>query len=91
MTKKNYFHSLKASGFGSSTAKPFLVFINPNSGAGKAHLLFKERIVPLWAEANIPYEMVLTSNFPLFYLKVKILILIYHRISKFCKRRNPKA
>lgn len=41
--------------------KPFLVYINPNSGAGKAKNIFFERIVPLWAEANVPYKVIMTK------------------------------
>jgi sphingosine kinase len=45
----------------SSNEKPFLVFVNPNSGSGKASNLFKERILPVWSEANIPFKFVQTE------------------------------
>ena len=41
--------------------KPFIVYINPNSGSGKARTLFLERIKPIWAEASIPYAVILTK------------------------------
>ena len=42
--------------------KSFLVYINPNSGSGKARTLFMERIKPIWAEAGIPYAVILTKH-----------------------------
>jgi sphingosine kinase len=44
-----------------SPSKPFLVYVNPNSGSGKAESLFEERIKPVWAEACIPYMLVKTK------------------------------
>ena len=43
------------------SSKPFLVYINPNSGSGKAKSLFLERIKPVWSEANIPFRIVMTQ------------------------------
>ena len=44
-----------------SPTKPFLVYVNPNSGSGKAESLFLERVKPVWAEACIPYKLVKTK------------------------------
>lgn len=41
--------------------KPYLIFVNPKSGAGKAKNIYFERIVPVWAEANIPDTLFLTE------------------------------
>lgn len=43
-------------------AKPFLVFVNPRSGASKAKNIYFERAVPVWAEANIPDNAIFTRN-----------------------------
>lgn len=43
-------------------AKPFLVFINPKSGSGRAKNIYFERALPVWAEANIPDTAVFTRN-----------------------------
>ena len=49
--------------------KPFLIFINPNSGAGKAKGIYSERVTPIWSEANQADTVVYTSKF-IFILKV---------------------
>lgn len=46
----------------SNDTKPFLVFINPHAGAGKAQRIFFEHALPVWSQANIPYTLVLTSK-----------------------------
>lgn len=43
-------------------AKPFLVFVNPKSGSGKAKNIYFERALPVWAEANIPDTAVFTRT-----------------------------
>lgn len=48
--------------------KPFLFYVNPISGAGKAQSIFQKCIVPVLIEANIPYELVLTSESSFTYL-----------------------
>jgi hypothetical protein len=42
--------------------KPYLVFVNPMSGAGKAKNIYFERIVPVWAECNLPDTLIFTSK-----------------------------
>lgn len=42
--------------------KPYLIFVNPTSGSGKAKNIYYERIVPIWAEANIPDTLFLTGK-----------------------------
>ena len=46
----------------SEEKKPFLFYVNPKAGAGKATTIYHERIVPILAEANIPNTLVLTSK-----------------------------
>jgi hypothetical protein len=41
--------------------KPYLVFVNPYSGSGKACKLFIKRVAPLWSQAAFPYKIVLTG------------------------------
>ena len=43
--------------------KPYLILVNPKSGAGKAKNIYYERIVPMLSEANLPKSLVLTSNY----------------------------
>ncbi len=52
-----------------SEPKPFLVYVNPKAGAGKAKDIYYERILPVLSEANLPTKLVLTSNY--FYFKKK--------------------
>ncbi len=47
--------------------KPYLIFVNPKAGAGKAKNIYYERIVPVWAEANISNILFLTGIKNLFY------------------------
>ncbi|CAF0860727.1 unnamed protein product [Brachionus calyciflorus] len=42
--------------------KPYLVFVNPKSGAGKAKNIYFERVCPIFAEANISDTLVFTQN-----------------------------
>ncbi|CAF0716578.1 unnamed protein product [Brachionus calyciflorus] len=42
----------------SDNSKPFLVFLNPNSGSGKAIKLFFNQIVPMWKEMNIKFKVI---------------------------------
>lgn len=41
--------------------KRALVFINPASGAGKAHRLVMENVVGVWSEAEFSHHMILTG------------------------------
>lgn len=41
--------------------KPYLVFVNPKSGSGKAKNIYFERIIPVWSEANISDNLFLTE------------------------------
>jgi hypothetical protein len=43
--------------------KPFLVFVNPKAGAGKAKSIYNERVTPIWSEANQPDTVVFTGEF----------------------------
>lgn len=40
----------------------FLVFINPNSGAGKAHQIFTESIEPMFRLAGVQYDVKITER-----------------------------
>lgn len=40
----------------------WLVLINPAGGQGKAVALFKERVVPIFAEAAIPFEVIVSGE-----------------------------
>lgn len=42
--------------------KPFLVFVNPKSGSGKATQLFLKQTVSIWNKANASFEVVLTRK-----------------------------
>ncbi|RUS71828.1 hypothetical protein EGW08_020413 [Elysia chlorotica] len=42
--------------------KPWLFLINPFSGPGKAHTIFKQDIVPILYEASIPYKALVTTH-----------------------------
>ena len=42
--------------------KPFLVFVNPKAGAGKAKNIYNERVTPIWSEANQPDTVVYTGE-----------------------------
>lgn len=48
-----------------SLVKPFLVLVNPHAGAGKAKNIYFERVLPVFAEANIPDTVVFTRNYHL--------------------------
>ncbi|CAB3370910.1 Hypothetical predicted protein [Cloeon dipterum] len=39
-----------------------LVFVNPKSGSGKAKEMFERRVVPLLIDAELPYDLHLTSG-----------------------------
>jgi sphingosine kinase len=41
--------------------KPYLVFVNPYSGSGKASKLFIKCVAPIWMQAALPYKIVLTE------------------------------
>lgn len=42
--------------------RPYIVFVNPMSGAGKAKNIFYERTLTVFGEANVPHVLVLTSK-----------------------------
>ena len=42
--------------------KPFLVLVNPQSGAGKAQKIFFDHVLPVWVQSDTRYTVVLTSN-----------------------------
>ena len=45
-----------------SRTKPVLFLVNPKSGSGRANTLFKKKILPIMQEADIEYEMVVTTH-----------------------------
>jgi hypothetical protein len=44
-------------------SKPFLIFVNPKSGSGKAKSIYYERVLPVWAESNTKDLLVLTRKY----------------------------
>ncbi|XP_076056458.1 sphingosine kinase 1-like isoform X2 [Oratosquilla oratoria] len=42
--------------------KKLLVFINPNSGPGRAHKIFEEQVKPILEEAEVAYDAVVTER-----------------------------
>ena len=46
--------------------KPFLVLVNPQSGAGKAQKIFFDHVLPVWVQSDTRYTVVLTSKRLLF-------------------------
>ncbi len=55
--------------------KPFLVFVNPKAGAGRAKSIYYERVLPVWAESSTKNVLVLTRNF-------------YFQLKSYLKLRN---
>lgn len=53
-------------------SKPFLVFLNPNSGSGKATKLYFNQVASTWRQANIIFKVIDTCNFSFFVLKIAI-------------------
>ncbi len=45
-----------------SNEKPFLFYVNPKAGAGKAQKIYNSQILPVLTEANVPHTLVLTSK-----------------------------
>lgn len=45
-----------------SEERPYIVFVNPMSGAGKAKNIFYERTLTVFGEANVSHVLVLTSE-----------------------------
>ncbi len=43
-------------------SKPFLIFVNPKAGSGKAKTIYYERVLPVWAESNTKDVLVLTRK-----------------------------
>jgi len=62
------------------------VVLNPFSGPGKALQTFQQNIVPIFAEAGIRYQLVVTGNFQLFLAKFNCILLeadalyLYHML-----------
>lgn len=42
--------------------RKLLILVNPFGGAGKALTMFKQKVVPMLAEADIPYKMIVTGK-----------------------------
>ncbi|GLH14474.1 Sphingosine kinase 2 [Gryllus bimaculatus] len=45
-----------------SEEKKLLVLLNPKSGPGKAREMFQQRVVPVLAEAELPYDLYVTKH-----------------------------
>ncbi|XP_013099526.1 sphingosine kinase 2 [Stomoxys calcitrans] len=43
-------------------AKPLLILLNPKSGSGKGRVLFQKQVAPVFKEAQIQYELVVTTH-----------------------------
>lgn len=43
--------------------KPFLVFVNPNSGSGKASNIFLKHVTKVWNEASLFNHIIVTRNY----------------------------
>lgn len=43
-------------------SKPLLVLLNPASGKGQAKKLFDEKILPMFKEAGVPHDLIVTSR-----------------------------
>ncbi|XP_064087561.1 sphingosine kinase 2-like [Macrobrachium nipponense] len=41
--------------------KKLLIVINPNSGPGKAHRIYKKQVAPILGEAEVPHEVLITK------------------------------
>ncbi|XP_061386795.1 sphingosine kinase 2 [Musca vetustissima] len=42
--------------------KPLLIFLNPKSGSGKGRVMFQKQVIPVLKEADIPYELIVTTH-----------------------------
>ncbi|XP_075158923.1 sphingosine kinase 1 [Haematobia irritans] len=49
---------LHAGGF----RKPLLILLNPKSGSGKGRVLFQKQVAPIFKEAQIQYDLVVTTH-----------------------------
>ncbi|XP_073833410.1 sphingosine kinase 1 [Musca autumnalis] len=52
----------KGSDMHSFGRKPLLIFLNPKSGSGKGRVMFQKQVVPVLKEADIPYELMVTTH-----------------------------
>ncbi|CAL8073673.1 unnamed protein product [Calicophoron daubneyi] len=50
-----------AARLGRSERKPYLIFINPRSGSGKALKLFRTQVAPVFQRKGIPFEVIKTK------------------------------
>lgn len=64
-------------------SRPFLVFLNPSSGSGKASKLMFYQVVSLWKLANVKFKIIETSIFFLNVLNFNRK-LTFIRLSKSC-------
>lgn len=62
--RENYLALSSASGFDSKILhlKRLLVLLNPKSGSGKARELFHQHVVPIFNEAEVPYDLYVTKH-----------------------------
>ncbi|KAM7349551.1 sphingosine kinase 1 isoform 1-T3 [Cochliomyia hominivorax] len=42
--------------------KPLLILLNPKSGKGKGRVMFQKQMAPVLKEAEVPYELVVTTH-----------------------------
>ncbi|XP_058977879.1 sphingosine kinase 2 [Musca domestica] len=52
----------KGSDMHSLGRKPLLIFLNPKSGSGKGRVMFQKQVIPVLKEADIPYELMVTTH-----------------------------
>lgn len=65
LVKKWHLHLSKCSDnldYYENKTKPFLIFVNPNSGSGKANVIFLKHTVNIWNQADAPFEPVITGK-----------------------------
>lgn len=49
-------------GMPSPSSRKYLIFVSPKSGSGRALTIFKQRVLPMLAEASISYDLIITDR-----------------------------